>query len=278
MWSSERVAEHFGVAPGRARALLNSRGIHRLSGYPAAAVRAVQLRQGQRTDLHPVDLDSALSIDDAATAIAAADDQASRLRIFFEFLRGSDAAGPAAVLLVSHEPPTTSDRRFDALLASAAERLCSRYGVPGPLWTAMPERFLPRAWWISDLLSAKLLAIKGTPASFRRRGIYIDAYDLTRDGIAPMPETVFDQPEIRTAFHLLATKLQRRNIIGHVHVIGEAAMLLAYNSRTITRDIDAIFAPRRTCHRCRPRDRPRRAVAVDLVEQSGRLLRCPEPW
>lgn len=244
LWSGERAAEYFGVEPGRARALLNSRGIHRLSGYPAAAVRAVQLRQGHRTDLHPVDLDTALSIDDTAVAIAAAAGQAARLRVFFEFLRGADAAGPAAVLLVSQEPRATGDRRFDALLAAVAERLCARHGVPGPLWTAMPERFLPRAWWVSDLPSAKLLAIKGTPASFMRRGIYLDVYDLTQDGTTPAPEPS-DQSEIRAAFHLLATKLRHRNIIGHVHVIGEATMLLAYKSLTATADIDAVFSPTR---------------------------------
>lgn len=264
MWSSERAAEHFGVSPGRARSLLNSRGIHRISGYPAAAVRAVQLRQGHRTDLHPVNLDTALSIDDIAAAIAGAQTEADRLRVFFEFLHGADAAGPAAILLVTQEPQSTGDVRFDALLAAAAEYLAARYGLAGPLWTAMPERFLERAWWVSDLPSAKVLAIKWTPASFERRGIYLDAHDLSQDGTTPMSEPVFDQPEIRAAFHLLATKLQRRNIIGHVHVIGGATMLLAYNSRTITRDIDAIFAP----------DGP----VVDAVREIAREKHWPSTW
>ncbi|SKK33476.1 nucleotidyltransferase [Mycobacteroides abscessus] len=265
LWSSERAAEHFGVTPGRARSLLTSRGIHRISGYPAAAVRAVQLRQGNRTDLHPIDLATALSIDDAAAAIAAAAGEADRLRVFFEFLRGADAAGPAALLLVAQEPCSTGDARFDALLAAAAEHLAARYGLPGPLWTALPERFLDRAWWISDLPSASLLAIKWTPASFVRRGIYLDAHDLTQDGTTPMPDPVlFDQPAIREAFHLLATKLQRRNIIGHVHVIGGAAMLLAYNSRTITRDIDAVFAS----------DGP----VVDAVREIAREKQWPTKW
>lgn len=264
LWSSQRAAEHFGVTPGRARSLLTSRGIHRISGYPAAAVRAVQLRQGNRTDLRPVDLNTALSIDEAAAAIAVGVGEADRLRVFFEFLRGADAAGPAALLLVAQEPRLTGDARFDAVLAAAAERLCARYNLPGPLWTAMAERFLDRAWWVSDLPSAKLLATKWTPASFLRRGIYLDAHDLTQDGTTPMPEPVFDQPAIREAFHLLATKLQRRNIIGHVHVIGGAAMLLAYNSRTITRDIDAIFAP----------DGP----VVDAVREIAREKHWPTTW
>lgn len=264
LWSSERAAEHFGVTAGRARSLLTSRGIHRVSGYPAAAVRAVQLRQGSRTDLHPIDLETALSIDDTAAAIAAANTEADRLRVFFEFLRGADAAGPAAILLITQEPQPTGDARFDALLAASAERLCARYSLPGPLWTAMPDKFLDRAWWVSDLPSAMPLAIKWTPASFVRRGIYLDGHDLTQDGTTPMAEPVVDQPEIRAAFHLLATKLQRRNIIGHVHVIGGAAMLLAYNSRTITRDIDAIFAP----------DGP----VVEAVREIAREKHWPSTW
>ncbi|SKY99156.1 Nucleotidyl transferase of uncharacterised function (DUF2204) [Mycobacteroides abscessus subsp. bolletii] len=263
-WTSERAAEHFGITAGRARSLLNSRGIHRISGYPAAAVRAVALHQGQRTDLRPVDSETALSLDDTAAAIISAGAEAERLRMFFEFLRGSDAAGPAAVLLVSQEPRLTGDRRFDALLAAAAERLCARYDQPGPLWTAMPERFLQRAWWVSDMPAAKLLAMKWTPASFVRRGIYLDAHDLTQDGTTTMPEPVFDQSEIRAAFELLAAKLQSRNVIGHVHVIGGAAMVLAYNSRTITRDIDAIFAP----------DGP----VVDAVREIAREKHWPSTW
>lgn len=264
LWSSQRAAEHFGVTPGRARSLLTSRGIHRVSGYPAAAVRAVQLRQGNRTDLHPIDLETAMSIDDTAAAITAGATEADRLRVFFEFLRGADAAGPSALLLVAQEPRPTGDARFDALLAAAAEHLAARYALPGPLWTALPERFLDRAWWISDLSSAKLLAIKWTPASFVRRGIYLDAHDLTQDWTAPMPEPVFDQSENRTVFHLLATKLQRRNIIGHAHVIGQATMLLAYNSRTITHDIDAIFAP----------DAP----VVDAAREIAREKHWPSTW
>ena len=58
-----------------------------------------------------------------------------------------------------------------------------------------------------------------------------------------MPEPVFDQRELRQAFTLLAERLERSNVVGHIHVIGGAAMLLAYDSRVITRDVDALFAP-----------------------------------
>jgi hypothetical protein len=54
----------------------------------------------------------------------------------------------------------------------------------------------------------------------------------------PCPRT-----ELHRAFTALAAKLPRRNVVGQVHVVGGAAMLLAYDSRVTTRDIDALFSP-----------------------------------
>lgn len=48
---------------------------------------------------------------------------------------------------------------------------------------------------------------------------------------------------MRRAFELLAKHLKRRGIVGEVHVFGGAAMVLAFNSRQATRDVDAVFAP-----------------------------------
>lgn len=42
-----------------------------------------------------------------------------------------------------------------------------------------------------------------------------------------MPGPLFDTTDLHQAFTALATKLQRRTIVGHVHVFGGAAMLLA---------------------------------------------------
>jgi hypothetical protein len=53
-----------------------------------------------------------------------------------------------------------------------------------------------------------------------------------------------DQAGLRRAFVSLAQKLERRRVVGHVHVVGGAAMILAYDeTRTATRDIDALFSP-----------------------------------
>jgi len=56
-------------------------------------------------------------------------------------------------------------------------------------------------------------------------------------------ERLLDQKILRRAFELLAKHLKRRGVVGEVHVFGGAAMVLAFNSRQATRDVDAVFAP-----------------------------------
>lgn len=242
LWTAEQAAEHWGVTPARARGILSSRHIARVSGYRANDVRAVRRRQGARTDRTPPL--SALSLTDTAEAIRGRSDDRTRLRIFFEFTRGADEARAAALSLITDEPPFTGDIRYDALLAAAAEHVCARYGVAAPLWTTAADRFLTSAWWVSPLPSARTYALVFTPAAFRRHGIYLDRHDLTHDGAFFKPEPLFDATELLEAFAALAAKLERRRVVGHVHVFGGAAMLLAYHpDRVATRDIDAQFAP-----------------------------------
>lgn len=242
LWSAGQAARHWHVSPARARSILADRGIRRVSGYPANEVRGVSRRQGARTDLAAPA--QAFSLSETSEAIGRSSDDRTRLRIFFEFTRGADESGPAALALTSSEPSTTGDARYDALLAAIAEHLAGRYGLPGPLWSCTVGRFLEVPWWISPLPSGRAQAMVWTPASFRRRGIFLDRHDLTHDGVAPMPEPLFDHSELRRAFTALADKLRRRRIVGQVHVVGGAAMILAYDqTRTATRDIDALFSP-----------------------------------
>nr|WP_308010651.1 hypothetical protein [Mycobacterium avium] len=246
LWTVDQAAQHWGVTPARARSILSSRHIRRTAGYPVAEIRSVRRRQGARTDLTPpTPATAAANLSTIAQAIAEhPDGDPTRLRLFFEFTRGADEAGTAALSLVNEEPPLTGAPGYDALLAAIAEHITSRYGLPAPLWTATTDRFLYRAWWITTLPSARVQAMLWTPGSFRRRGVFLDRRDLTHDGATPMPEPLFDATEIRRALTALADKLERRNIVGQVHVFGGAAMLLAYNpNRSITRDIDALFEP-----------------------------------
>lgn len=129
---------------------------------------------------------SALTLTEAAEFITRTPDDRTRLRLFFEFCRGVDEAGAAALSLVDTEPHLTGLQRFDALLAAIAEHVTSRFGAPGPRWAENTDRFLTTPWWVSSLPSARVQALAGTPAAFRRRGIYLDRADLGQDGAAPM--------------------------------------------------------------------------------------------
>ncbi len=51
------------------------------------------------------------------------------------------------------------------------------------------------------------------------------------------------QEEILRAFQALNDELAREGIKGEVGVVGGAAMVLAFNTRDSTRDVDAVFAP-----------------------------------
>jgi hypothetical protein len=48
---------------------------------------------------------------------------------------------------------------------------------------------------------------------------------------------------LERAFGLLADNLRRRGVVGELHVFGGAAMVLAFDARAATRDVDALFEP-----------------------------------
>lgn len=54
----------------------------------------------------------------------------------------------------------------------------------------------------------------------------------------------FDGDTIRELLAELGRRLDKRDIKANIFIVGGAAMALAYNSRRITRDIDAVFEPK----------------------------------
>lgn len=51
------------------------------------------------------------------------------------------------------------------------------------------------------------------------------------------------KPLILKAFSRLATELKQQGIRGEIGVVGGAAMVLAFNARSATKDVDAVFEP-----------------------------------
>jgi hypothetical protein len=78
------------------------------------------------------------------------------------------------------------------------------------------------------------------------------------------PDRLLDRDLLRRAFDLLATKLERRRVVGELHVFGGAAMVLAFDHRAATRDVDALFRP----------DGPVLEAAWEVADE----LRLPRSW
>lgn len=79
-----------------------------------------------------------------------------------------------------------------------------------------------------------------------------------------MTERLLDQKTLRRAFELLAKSLRRRGVVGEVHIFGGAAMVLAFNSRESTRDVDAVFAPD--------------TQVLDAAREVAVEMRLPKSW
>ncbi len=81
---------------------------------------------------------------------------------------------------LAEEPAPTGDDRHDAYLGALAEHVAVTHAVERPAWSCRPERFLHRFWFVSEVKGFRALALAESPASFRRRGIFIAAGALHR--------------------------------------------------------------------------------------------------
>ncbi|MGI8617796.1 MAG: hypothetical protein ACR2L6_01745 [Gemmatimonadaceae bacterium] len=71
--------------------------------------------------------------------------------------------------------------------------------------------------------------------------------------------------EIRRLFDLLNEKLAAEDVIGELYLVGGAVMMLAFNARPATYDVDAVFVPKEAVRRLA------RAVAADAGVSEGWL-------
>jgi transcriptional regulator with XRE-family HTH domain len=91
-----------------------------------------------------------------------------------EFLdddRGADAR--ELLLSVADAPSPTGDSRADAVAAALAEHLCAQRGLTPPAWTQAPVEATP--WWFVAGEAFRALALRESPISFARRGVFVTA-------------------------------------------------------------------------------------------------------
>ncbi|GGM34820.1 hypothetical protein GCM10007977_040390 [Dactylosporangium sucinum] len=78
--------------------------------------------------------------------------------------------------LLTTEPASTGDSRWDVFLAALAEHVAARDGRDGPPWAA--TRSLRRFWFPFDGPAARVDAVVNAPAAFRRRGVFVARQEL----------------------------------------------------------------------------------------------------
>ena len=78
------------------------------------------------------------------------------------------------------------------------------------------------------------------------------------------PEPLLDRAGIERAFRALGDRLRRRGVVADVYVVGGAAMVLAFDARRATRDIDAVFHPH--------------GVVLDEAREVAAELGLPRYW
>jgi Nucleotidyltransferase of unknown function (DUF6036) len=74
----------------------------------------------------------------------------------------------------------------------------------------------------------------------------------------------FTRAEILKALQALGDELSQEGVHGQIFIVGGAAMALAYSTRRVTKDIDAVFEPKSSIYR----------AAAKVAENEG----LPEDW
>ncbi|MGC2374808.1 MAG: helix-turn-helix transcriptional regulator [Solirubrobacteraceae bacterium] len=96
------------------------------------------------------------------------------LRLLFGFaddFRGSPR--PGKIALLSAEPPSTGDARFDAALAGTAEFFAREGTIVAPEWVDEPDRFVEPWWFATSRPAFEAYTLAHTPAVFARHGVFI---------------------------------------------------------------------------------------------------------
>lgn len=119
-----------------------------------------------------------LTLRSTAARIRASEEPWLCIREFLDDFYAAGAEERAALLTERPEP--VHDRPFDAYLAALAEHMAVHFGLPVPGWTGEPERFRDQWWFPTVFKSLHAMALVQSPASFRRRGIFVDETEFQR--------------------------------------------------------------------------------------------------
>ncbi|MEA2616917.1 MAG: hypothetical protein QOE72_2700 [Chloroflexota bacterium] len=82
--------------------------------------------------------------------------------------------------VVGPRPDLTGDTRVDATVAALAEYLCARRDMLPPAWTQEAGRESRPWWFVADDPRFHALALRESPISFARRGVFVTRGGLER--------------------------------------------------------------------------------------------------
>lgn len=119
-----------------------------------------------------------LTLRRTAARIGLGEDPWLCIREFLDDFYTADEDQRGPMLEVSPDP--LGDRRLDAYLAALAEHLAYHHRLDVPAWAMEPTRFLEQWWFPTGFKSLHAQALVQSPASFRRRGIFVDDTELQR--------------------------------------------------------------------------------------------------
>lgn len=118
---------------------------------------------------------------DRLAALVAECSEDRRWLLLAEFLTEySFEDGRSRDRLLRKRPRPTGSQEWDALLGALAEHLAFHDEAPIPRWVEGPDRFLDRFWFPTNTPAARADAVVHAPASFRRRGVFIERRSLER--------------------------------------------------------------------------------------------------
>ena len=99
-------------------------------------------------------------------------DVGSMLRAVRQFIMDADrTADPSEMIF--QKPPSTGDRRWDALVAGVVEDIAFRHGASTPAWTRSPDLYLDEWWFVTRSVGLHRVALAETPAAVANHGVFI---------------------------------------------------------------------------------------------------------
>lgn len=90
------------------------------------------------------------------------------------------AGTTSAATVFTDEPAPTGSRELDAAFAALAEHLAAADGWTPPAWAADAARTVPGKWFATTPELFRDEAVSDSPPAFRKRGIFITRYALSR--------------------------------------------------------------------------------------------------